>query len=77
MEVGMRLKSKFDCGGWFEGTVTKIKRWKGWETIQISIQYEDGGDEEDCYFLDEDIAIVGKALVEEKKALTFLWWKIK
>ena len=67
MEVGMRLKSKFDCGGWFEGTVTKIKRWKGWETIQISIQYEDG-EEEDCQWPDERIVIVGKALVEKKKA---------
>ena len=37
------------------------------DSIQISIQYEDS-EVEDCYWPDEGIVIVGKALVEEKKA---------
>ena len=29
IEVGMRVKSKFDCGDWYEGSVTNVKRGKG------------------------------------------------
>ena len=47
VEVGMRVKSKFDCGDWYEGRVTNVRRKKGGGVYNISIPYDDG-DEEEC-----------------------------
>ena len=46
VEVGMRIKSKFDRGDWYEGRVTNVRRKKGGEVYNISIQYDDGDEEE-------------------------------
>ena len=60
VEVGMRVKSKFGDGYCYEGCVTNVKREKGGggEVYKISIQYDDG-DEEECTWPDEDIVVVG------------------
>ena len=41
-----------------KGWVTNIKNWKDGRLFRSLIQYDDG-DEEDCYWSDEDIVIVG------------------
>jgi len=66
IEVGMRVKSKFDGGDWYEGEVTKVERDKGGNVIKIAVEYDDG-DEEKCRWPDNDIVIVENELVEEKK----------
>ena len=52
--MGMRVKSKFDCGDWYEGEVIKVKRNKGGNVIKIAVKYDDGVEEE-CRWPDDDI----------------------
>ena len=68
IEVGMRVKSKFDDVDCYEGSVTNVKRKRSGEVYKISIQYDDG-DGEECNWPDEDIIVVGRGreLVGEKK----------
>jgi len=54
-------------GDRYEGTVASVERGGsgGGEVYKISIQYDDG-DEEECNWSDEDVILLGGELVEEK-----------
>ena len=66
IELGMRVKVKFGDGDYYEGSVAKVKRGKGGEIVKIGVEYDDG-DEEECKWPDNDVVIVGRELVGEKK----------
>ena len=66
IEVGMRVKVKFEDGDNYEGSVTKVKKGKGGEIVKIGVEYDDG-DEEECKWPDKDVVIVERELVVEKK----------
>ena len=65
IDVGVRVKVKFEDGEFYEGIVTKIKRNRGGEIVKIGVEYDDG-DEEECKWPDKDIDIIGRELVEKK-----------
>ena len=55
LEIGMRIKSKFDHGEWYGGTVMDIGREKaGGEIVKILVEYDDGVEEE-CDWPDDSI----------------------
>ena len=68
VEVGLRVKVKFEDGKWYEGNVISLKRGKVGEVMNIKIGYDDG-DEEECKWPDKDIIIIGsdETNVKEKK----------
>ena len=66
IEVGMRVKVKFEDGEYYEGNVTKVKRGKGGDVVKIGVEYDDG-EEEECNWPDDDIVISGRELMGEKK----------
>jgi len=63
IEVGMRVKVKFDDGEYYEGSVTKVKKDEA--VFKISVNYDDG-EEEECIWPDDDIVIEGMKMVEKK-----------
>ena len=68
LEMGIILKvKKFNDDDWYEGIVTNIVRSGVGEIVKIAVKYEDG-EEEVCDWPDDDIVIVGRELVGEKKA---------
>ena len=69
IEAGMRVKSRFDSGDSYEGSVTNIKRGKGGGVSKISIQYDDG-DEEECSWPEDDIVIIGRREVVGENGAT-------
>ena len=68
----MRVKSKFDCGDWYEERVRRMSggRKEGRFTILVSsmtmVMKRNAIGQ--CDWPDNDIVIVGRELVEEKKA---------
>ena len=58
VNVGDRVKAKFDDGDWYEGTVGSVKRGKVGEVVRVEIDYDDNT-KEGCKWPDEDIVLVG------------------